>query len=66
MGVVIGETTYIGSNVIIYQNVTLGGTGKETGKRHSTIDENVTIYAGAKVLGSIKIGNHSKIGAGAV
>lgn len=66
MGVVIGETTQIGSRVIIYQNVTLGGTGKETGKRHPKIGNNVTLSAGVKVLGSIRIGDNSKIGAGAV
>lgn len=66
MGVVIGETTEIGENVTIYQGVTLGGTGKEKGKRHPTIGNNVVISAGAKVLGSIKIGNNVKIGAGSV
>ncbi|WP_041607902.1 serine O-acetyltransferase [Halobacteroides halobius] len=66
MGVVIGETTEIGSNVTLYQGVTLGGTGKETGKRHPTIGDNVMISAGAKVLGSIEIGDNVKIGAGAV
>lgn len=66
MGVVIGETAEIGNNVIIYQNVTLGGTGKEVNKRHPTIGDNVIICSGAKVLGAIKIGNNSKIGAGAV
>ena len=66
MGVVIGETTEIGDNVTIYQGVTLGGTGKEKGKRHPTIGNNVVISAGAKVLGSIKIGNNVKIGAGSV
>lgn len=65
-GVVIGETTEIGDNVTIYQGVTLGGTGKEKGKRHPTIGNNVIIGAGAKVLGSIYIGNDSKIGAGSV
>lgn len=66
MGVVIGETTVIGKNVTLYQGVTLGGTGKEKGKRHPTIGDNVIIGAGAKVLGSIKVGNDSKIGAGSV
>jgi len=65
-GVVIGETTEIGDNVTIYQGVTLGGTGKETGKRHPTIGDNVVVSAGAKVLGSIKIGDNVKIGAGSV
>ncbi len=66
MGVVIGETTEIGNNVTIYQGVTLGGTGKEKGKRHPTIGNNVVISAGAKVLGSIEIGNDVIIGSGAV
>ena len=66
MGVVIGETTEIGNNVTLYQGVTLGGTGNEIGKRHPTIGNNVLISVGAKVLGAIKIGNHSKIGAGSV
>jgi serine O-acetyltransferase len=66
MGVVIGETTEIGDNVTIYQGVTLGGTGKEKGKRHPTIGNNVVISTGAKVLGSITIGNNVKIGAGSV
>jgi serine O-acetyltransferase len=66
MGVVIGETSEIGDNVTIYQGVTLGGTGKEKGKRHPTIGNNVVISAGAKVLGSIEIGNDVIIGAGAV
>ena len=66
VGVVIGETAVIGSNVLIYQGVTLGGTGKETGKRHPTIEDGVMISAGAKVLGPITIGAHSKIGAGSV
>lgn len=65
-GVVIGETCEIGDNVTIYQGVTLGGTGKETGKRHPTIGNNVMISAGAKVLGSITIGDDCKIGAGSV
>lgn len=66
MGVVIGETTIIGDNVTIYQGVTLGGTGKDTGKRHPTIEDNVIIGAGAKVLGPIVISKGSKIGAGAI
>ncbi|MDZ4799171.1 MAG: serine O-acetyltransferase [Bryobacteraceae bacterium] len=65
-GVVIGETTEIGDDVLIYQNATLGGTGKEKGKRHPTIGNNVVIGAGAKVLGNITIGNCVKIGAGSV
>lgn len=65
-GVIIGETTIIGNNVTLYQGVTLGGTGKETGKRHPTIEDNVMISAGAKVLGSFTIGAGSKIGAGSV
>lgn len=65
-GVVIGETAEIGNNVTLYQGVTLGGTGKEQGKRHPTIGNNVMISAGAKVLGSITIGDNSKIGAGSV
>ena len=65
-GVIIGETTVIGNNVTLYQGVTLGGTGKETGKRHPTIEDNVMISAGAKVLGSFTIGANSKIGAGSV
>lgn len=66
MGVVIGETTIIGDNCTIYQNVTLGGTGKETGKRHPTLGDNVLVGAGAKVLGPFKIGNNVRIAAGAV
>ena len=66
MGVVIGETTIIGDDVLIYQGVTLGGTGKDTGKRHPTIGNFVTIGAGAKVLGNIEIGENSRIGAGSV
>lgn len=66
MGVVIGETSTIYSNVTIYQGVTLGGTGKEKGKRHPTIGKNVVIGAGAKVLGNILIGADSNIGAGSV
>lgn len=65
-GVIIGETSIIGDNVTLYQGVTLGGTGKEHGKRHPTIGNNVMISAGAKVLGSFKIGDNSKIGAGSV
>lgn len=65
-GVIIGETTIIGDNVTLYQGVTLGGTGKEHGKRHPTVGNNVMISAGAKVLGSFKIGDNSKIGAGSV
>ncbi len=65
-GVIIGETTIIGDNVTLYQGVTLGGTGKEKGKRHPTIGDNVMISAGAKVLGSFTIGENSKIGAGSV
>lgn len=65
-GVIIGETTVIGDNVTLYQGVTLGGTGKEKGKRHPTIGDNVMISAGAKVLGSFTIGENSKIGAGSV
>lgn len=66
MGVVIGETTIIGDDVTIYQGATLGGTGKETGKRHPTIGNNVMIASGARVLGSVTIGDYSRIGAGAV
>ncbi|MCK8826001.1 serine O-acetyltransferase [Fuchsiella alkaliacetigena] len=66
MGVVIGETTEIGDNVTLYQGVTLGGTGKETGKRHPTLGNNVMVSAGAKVLGAMKIGDNVKVGAGAV
>ncbi|MBI4598118.1 MAG: serine O-acetyltransferase [Candidatus Omnitrophica bacterium] len=66
MGVVIGETTVIGKNVTLYQGVTLGGTGKEKGKRHPTIGNNVVIGGGAKVLGNITIGNDSMVGANAV
>ena len=66
MGVVIGETTEIGNNVLIYQGVTLGGTGKETGKRHPTIGNNVVIGCGAKVLGPVNIGDNAKIAANAV
>ncbi|NTW05312.1 MAG: serine O-acetyltransferase [Peptococcaceae bacterium] len=65
-GVVIGETAEIGNNVTIYQGVTLGGTGKEKGKRHPTIGDNVVISSGAKILGSFTVGADSKIGAGSV
>lgn len=65
-GVVIGETTEIGDNVTIYQGVTLGGTGKETGKRHPTVGDNVVFGAGAKVLGGITVGDNAKVGAGSV
>lgn len=65
-GVVIGETCEIGHDVMIYQGVTLGGTGKEKGKRHPTVGNHVLLATGAKVLGSIKIGDYSKIGAGSV
>ena len=65
-GIVIGETTIIGDNCIIYQGVTLGGTGKQTGKRHPTLGEDVQVSAGAKILGNITIGDHSKIGANSV
>lgn len=66
MGVVIGATTVIGDDVLIYQGVTLGGTGKEHGKRHPTIEDNVVVGSGAKVLGNILIGKNSRIGAGSV
>ncbi len=66
MGVVIGETAEIGDDVLIYQGVTLGGTGKERGKRHPTLGNNVIVGTGAKVLGSIRIGDHVRIGAGSV
>ena len=65
-GVVIGETSIVGSNVTLFQGVTLGGTGKETGKRHPTVGESVVIGTGAKVLGNITIGNNAYIGANAV
>lgn len=65
-GVVIGETAEIGDNVTIYQGVTLGGTGKESGKRHPTVGDNVVFGAGAKVLGAIRIGDNAKVGAGSV
>ena len=66
MGVVIGETTVIGDNCLLYQNVTLGGTGKEHGKRHPTLGNNVMVGSGAKVLGPFKVGDNSRIAAGAV
>ena len=65
-GVVIGETTVIGNNVTLYQGVTLGGTGKDTGKRHPTIEDDVVVGAGAKVLGPFTVGRGSKVGAGAI
>lgn len=65
-GIVIGETAEVGDDVTLYQGVTLGGTGKDKGKRHPTIEYNVTIGSGAKILGPITIGHNSKIGAGAV
>jgi serine O-acetyltransferase len=66
MGVVIGETAIVGDFCLIYQGVTLGGTGKESGKRHPTLGENVVVGAGAKVLGNLQIGNNVRIGAGSV
>lgn len=66
LGVVIGETAIVGDYALIYQEVTLGGTGKETGKRHPTLGENVVVGAGAKVLGNIQIGDNVRIGAGSV
>jgi serine O-acetyltransferase len=66
MGVVIGETSEIGDDVLLYQGVTLGGTGKDTGKRHPTVGNGVVIGTGATVLGNIRIGDHVKIGAGSV
>ncbi|MCS7030781.1 MAG: serine O-acetyltransferase [Gloeomargarita sp. SKYG116] len=66
MGVVIGETTVIGDYCLLYQGVTLGGTGKEKGKRHPTLGDHVIVGAGAKVLGNITIGNHVRVGAGSV
>ena len=65
-GVVIGETTIIGNNVTLYQGVTLGGTGKEHGNRHPTLEDNVMVSSGARVLGSFTVGENSKIGAGSV
>lgn len=66
MGVVIGETTIVGDDVLVYQGVTLGGTGKEHGKRHPTLANNVVVGSGAKVLGNIEIGENTRIGAGSV
>jgi len=66
MGVVIGETTEIGDDVLLYQGVTLGGTGNETGKRHPTLGNHVVVGTGAKILGNIKIGDHVRIGANSV
>ena len=66
MGVVIGETTEIGNRCLLYQGVTLGGTGKEHGKRHPTLAENVVVGAGAKILGAIEVGANTRIGAGSV
>ena len=66
MGVVIGETTIVGDDVTLYQGVTLGGTGKQSGKRHPTIGDNVVIGAGAKVLGNITVGENCRIGSGSV
>jgi serine O-acetyltransferase len=66
MGVVIGETTEIGDDVLLYQGVTLGGTGNETGKRHPTLGNGVVVGTGAKILGNIRIGDHVRVGAGSV
>jgi serine O-acetyltransferase len=66
MGVVIGETTEIGDDCLLYQGVTLGGTGHEKGKRHPTLGDHVVVGTGAKVLGNIHLGNHVKVGAGSV
>jgi len=66
MGVVIGETAEIGDRCLLYQGVTLGGTGKKSGKRHPTLEENVVVGAGAKVLGAIRVGTNTRIGAGSV
>lgn len=66
MGVVIGETAIVGDYTLIYQGVTLGGTGKETGKRHPTVGNHVVVGAGAKVLGNIEIGDHARVGAGSI
>lgn len=66
MGVVIGETTIVGDDCVLYQGVTLGGTGKESGKRHPTLGNNVTVGAGAKVLGNIHLGNGVKVGGNSV
>jgi len=65
-GVVIGETAEVGDDVLLYQGVTLGGTGKEKGKRHPTLEDHVVVSTGAKILGNIRIGSYAKIGAGAV
>lgn len=66
MGVVIGETAEIGDDVLLYQGVTLGGTGKDTGKRHPTLGNGIVVGTGAKILGNIRIGDHVKVGAGSV
>jgi len=66
MGVVIGETTIVGDNVTLYQGVTLGGTGKERGKRHPTLEDSVTVSTGAKILGNITVGRNARVGAGSV
>ena len=66
MGVVIGETAIVGDNVVLFHGVTLGGTGKEKGKRHPTVGNNVIIGSGAKVLGNVTIGNNAKVGANAI
>ncbi len=66
MGVVIGETAEVGDHCLLYQGVTLGGTGKESGKRHPTLENNVVVGAGAKVLGALQIGTNTRIGAGSV
>jgi len=66
MGVVVGETTVVGNNCLLYQGVTLGGTGKAVGKRHPTLEDNVVVGAGAKVLGAITVGSNTRIGAGSV
>jgi serine O-acetyltransferase len=66
MGVVIGETSIVGDDVTLYQGVTLGGTGKEKGKRHPTIGNNVSIGSGAKILGNVRVGNNCRVGAGSV
>jgi serine O-acetyltransferase len=66
MGVVIGETAILGDYCLIYQNVTLGGTGKESGKRHPTLGCNVVVGTGAKVLGNLQVGDHVRVGAGSI
>ncbi|MFW6357615.1 MAG: serine O-acetyltransferase [Chroococcales cyanobacterium] len=66
MGVVIGETAIVGDYCLIYQNVTLGGTGKQIGKRHPTLGKNVVVGAGAKILGNIRVGDHVRVGAGSI